>query len=662
MDLITLTLAKNYTDSRISTISTKYQFVDISARDTYFTTNFSEITKGLLVNVGADLYSWSGITSPLTYDNTLWLGQTLLIKGEKGDTGLQGVQGIQGFSDYELAKQGGYTGTQTTWLTTLDSCLGKFDSLAQLKAQYPTADSHKFAIIKTVGGQTSMAFYNTSLSDWDVTVFASETGVVNVTVDSKSVGKDVSENLQIQGFNTATTDTILTKNGIGEVGYVPIKKNNANSFTKIASQEYVDEVLSEIQGGIVLQDSSYNATTNTPDIKTVVTDGKAFAYLVNVSGTQNLGGTSYTFAVNDWVIKTENGSFLKIDNTTTTVTWGTFVGDITTQTDLINKLNEYAKIDDLDLISATKTYSAKHILELLDGKRKVFIQSDVPTGAVKDDLWVDTVKTVYTLMCYTGSAWASVGNYGLVLTNWSSGLAYEVNNLVLYLDVLYKCTTANSDLSFVDSSWKVVGGAGGGTLNIQYLTTDGTIPIWNYMTLCDCTTGNITVTIPASLVTSLDTSAVMLVGAYGTKGTKGIRVNNMGRSGAFSFDAQQSAKVMDAEFTILKPTLTIIELGLNDAQTPVPIATYKTQMQNLITNALAQGDCLLLAPTMYSNDYPYRDVQRQLAIENNCAFIDIGSRWGGSMPTLFKASDGFHPNEIGDFDMASAILRVIDEY
>ncbi len=164
------------------------------------------------------------------------------------------------------------------------------------------------------------------------------------------------------------------------------------------------------------------------------------------------------------------------------------------------------------------------------------------------------------------------------------------------------------------------------------------------------------------LITTLDTSAVMIIGAYGTKGTKGIRVNNMGRSGAFSFDAQQSTRVLEAEFTILKPTLTIIELGLNDAQTPVPIATYETQMQNLIINALAQGDCLLLAPTMYSNDYPYRDIQRQLAIDNKCAFIDIASRWGGSMPTLFKASDNAHPNEIGDCDIASAILSVIDEY
>lgn len=164
------------------------------------------------------------------------------------------------------------------------------------------------------------------------------------------------------------------------------------------------------------------------------------------------------------------------------------------------------------------------------------------------------------------------------------------------------------------------------------------------------------------LITTLDTSAVMIIGAYGTKGSKGIRVNNMGRSGARSFDAQESSRILEAEFTTMKPTLSIIELGLNDAQIPVPLATYKTQMQNLVTSALAQGDCLLLAPTMYTNDLPYRDVQRQLAIDNNCAFIDIASRWGESMPTLFKASDLAHPNEIGDCDIASAILRVIDEY
>lgn len=164
------------------------------------------------------------------------------------------------------------------------------------------------------------------------------------------------------------------------------------------------------------------------------------------------------------------------------------------------------------------------------------------------------------------------------------------------------------------------------------------------------------------LITTLDTSAVMLIGAYGTKGTKGIRVNNIGRAGAFSFDAQRSSSVLDAEFTVMKPTLTIVEFGINDAGGSIPLATYKTQMQNIISKALSQGDCLLLAPTMLTADAPYREIQRQLAIENNCAFIDIANRWGGSMPTLFKASDTYHPNEIGDYDIASAILRVIDEY
>jgi hypothetical protein len=236
----------------------------------------------------------------------------------------------------------------------------------------------------STSGQVGIAFYNKTVSNWQVTVFASTNGSAVVT-DDKSIGKNNLGNLQLNGFENATNNTIPIKSSTGEISYLDIKTNNSGSFTEIASKEYVDEV---ITGGISLQSAYYDASTNTPDITTISTSGKSFAWLVGTAGTQTLGGKSYTFTVNDWVIKTASGGYLKIDNSTSTVTWSTISGDITTQNDLISLLNQYAKIDDTDTTSAIKTYSIKHILELVNKHRRIFMQSDSPVDMVANDLWI----------------------------------------------------------------------------------------------------------------------------------------------------------------------------------------------------------------------------------------------------------------------------------
>ena len=169
---------------------------------------------------------------------------------------------------------------------------------------------------------------------------------------------------------------------------------------------------------------------------------------------------------------------------------------------------------------------------------------------------------------------------------------------------------------------------------------------------------------------SNNTNALIIIGAYGTKGTKGIRVNRMARAGMGTTDATYNAEVLSAEFNsvVLKPTLTIIELGANDVAGDVPLETYRANLQILITKALTVGDCLLMSVLLssafntISKQLQYMSVMKELAILNNCAFVDTAGRWGNTEPPASFISSQGHWSDIGHQDVASALLRVLDEY
>ena len=256
------------------------------------------------------------------------------------------------------------------------------------------------------------------------------------------------------GFENASNNTIPIKNSSGEISYLGIEKNNTNTFTTIASKEYVDQ---SILGGLSIQNDYYDASTNTPNITTINTGSQSYAWIVLVGGTQNLGGQNITFDAFDLVIKTSGGAYLKIHNATTS--WGSIVGDISTQTDLINKLNEYTKIDDTDTTSATKTYSIKHILELEDKKRRIFMQSDSPVGMVKDDIWIDTTSIPYSISAYNSTSWVGIGSAGgTKINDWVASTEYKVGEYVIHDDLLYRCKVQNTDSVFTASNFTLISG------------------------------------------------------------------------------------------------------------------------------------------------------------------------------------------------------------
>ena len=119
----------------------------------------------------------------------------------------------------------------------------------------------------------------------------------------------------------------------------------------------------------------------------------------------------------------------------------------------------------------------------------------------------------------------------------------------------------------------------------------------------------------------------------------------------------------------LAPDLTVICLTINDSNTPsTPIATYTTQMQAIITQALTTGDVILMvgAPsnTTQATDgtlAQYIAVLHQLAITNNVGLIDLAARWKSWAFTnpLMPYFDSKHPGQNGYWDIATTVYGAV---
>jgi hypothetical protein len=156
-----------------------------------------------------------------------------------------------------------------------------------------------------------------------------------------------------------------------------------------------------------------------------------------------------------------------------------------------------------------------------------------------------------------------------------------------------------------------------------------------------------------------------LIGIYEIKGSKGVRVNMLGKSAMTITYAMQREDQLQAEIDIWNPKLTIIGMCANGG---MDTATWKSRMQTLITRALQYGDVLLTTwglqqDTTYTPSYVA--ATRELAKENNCALLDIYDRWGSDYnyanTTLGLIYDTIHPNIYGHQDICDAIIKTLVE-
>ena len=197
--------------------------------------------------------------------------------------------------------------------------------------------------------------------------------------------------------------------------------------------------------------------------------------------------------------------------------------------------------------------------------------------------------------------------------------------------------------------------------------------------------GNRIVGVQTLTASALAASTVSVTGSGGNvyvcgfepwqSGTKQVLVGNAGCYGiqsstaATSGGASQNWYALDA-LNAYAPNLTIICLGINDANATVSTATFKANMQAVISAAKVWGDVILLTYVPSGSgagaNYPlyeaqYIDVYKNLATTNNCVLVDIYNRWGASYNTLSGMYDFLHPNNYGYWDIASAIFSVLKQ-
>lgn len=174
------------------------------------------------------------------------------------------------------------------------------------------------------------------------------------------------------------------------------------------------------------------------------------------------------------------------------------------------------------------------------------------------------------------------------------------------------------------------------------------------------------------LITNNSTANFHYSGFMEHKGTRGIRVHMCGKSGAAAYYFTEASKVLPA-YTSLAPDLAIINIGTNDYMTNVAPATFKANLQTLVTHLKSIGTDIIIG-TDGTNDRTgftyawqnYLDPMKEVALSNNCCFVDTDSRWGsnanarsnGYLPVA-NATD-IHPPVLGHNDEYLTYKNIID--
>ncbi len=156
------------------------------------------------------------------------------------------------------------------------------------------------------------------------------------------------------------------------------------------------------------------------------------------------------------------------------------------------------------------------------------------------------------------------------------------------------------------------------------------------------------------------------------KGTRGVRVHMCAKSGSGIGSFTNNISVLPA-YTDLAPDLAIINIGTNDYMTNTVPATFKTNLQTLITHLKGIGTDVIIG-TDGTNDRTgftyewqnYLDAMKEVALSNNCCFVDTDSRWGskynarsnGYLPVANPTD--IHPTILGHNDAFETYKMIID--
>ncbi len=161
--------------------------------------------------------------------------------------------------------------------------------------------------------------------------------------------------------------------------------------------------------------------------------------------------------------------------------------------------------------------------------------------------------------------------------------------------------------------------------------------------------------------------AVRSILAYAS-GTPAIDIVNHAGNGATSSDQAAANPVQGwsnrESLAYDQPDLTIINLGLNDVATQVPVATYAANLGSLIDTARASGDVLLVFPHPAGGAFAvgataYRDAAATVAASRGAAFLSLFDHFGGSFTPALQArmADGLVHGNAGFYAEVADLYR-----
>lgn len=159
-----------------------------------------------------------------------------------------------------------------------------------------------------------------------------------------------------------------------------------------------------------------------------------------------------------------------------------------------------------------------------------------------------------------------------------------------------------------------------------------------------------------------------LLGAYELNAnTKGVRCHMVGRWGT-RMTHSAPATALAAEIDHWSPTLTVVSLGANDYTNQTTLASFQSDCQTIVSEALKYGDCLITSIGLRTEaatipQSAYVQVLHDVAFANGCAFVDVFNRWSGNATYalntlgLIATGDTVHPNDYGHQDIATGLLN-----
>jgi lysophospholipase L1-like esterase len=208
------------------------------------------------------------------------------------------------------------------------------------------------------------------------------------------------------------------------------------------------------------------------------------------------------------------------------------------------------------------------------------------------------------------------------------------------------------------------GGLGGGTISATATGGSATNIVQAYSNTVVKTTVTAASAGTSNAVTLswVSGTSVQVLGIEAFNSTvRRVRFANAGISGSATSAWADSATSIIA-IKAWAPDLTVIMLGINDAQSNVTTATYLANIQAMVTAAKLSGDVIVMSsvpsdPSLASTvtlEAAYAAALPSLAGSNNIVFMDLFNRFGGAFVSPMMTNT-LHPNPAGYFDIASFV-------